>query len=286
MTASKRSAPACVPAREKTARIAPARVPARARVTPGVATSMAIPDARNAVKTTLLPSANAAAVITCYGGTFGVDQGHAQALFDELADGMLPMWDGDMKRPEAMLFGQAQALQSVFTTLARRAESQSYLKQWEGTLRMALKAQNQCRMTLETLATLKNPPVVFVRQANINNGGQQQVNNDASPSKAPSPASAANPSTVEIGLLETRDGERLDSGTASQAVEAHQVMATVGTIDGATDCQRQEDRVEERLQGRPLAEAARTVAPGEPKDPGDTGPNRIHRADRALRRAS
>ena len=42
-------------------------------------------------------------------------------------------------------------------------------------MRMAMKAQNQCRMTLETLATIKNPPVVFAKQANINNGGQQQV---------------------------------------------------------------------------------------------------------------
>jgi len=29
-------------------------------------------------------------------------------------------------------------------------------------------------MTLETLATLKNPQVVYARQANINNGGQQR----------------------------------------------------------------------------------------------------------------
>jgi len=44
---------------------------------------------------------------------------------------------------------------------------------------MALKAQNQCRMTLKTLATIKNPHVEFARQANINNAGQQQVNNGA-----------------------------------------------------------------------------------------------------------
>ena len=44
-------------------------------------------------------------------------------------------------------------------------------------MRMAMKAQSQCRMTIETLATLKNPQVVFAKQANINNGGQQQVNN-------------------------------------------------------------------------------------------------------------
>ena len=32
---------------------------------------------------------------------------------------------------------------------------------YESFMRMALKAQNQCRMTLKTLATIKNPSAVF-----------------------------------------------------------------------------------------------------------------------------
>jgi hypothetical protein len=49
---------------------------------------------------------------------------------------------------------------------------------FERYLRLALKAQNQCRATLETLAAIKNPPVVFTKQANINHGnGNQQINN-------------------------------------------------------------------------------------------------------------
>jgi hypothetical protein len=42
------------------------------------------------------------------------------------------------------------------------------------------KAQNQCRMTLETLSTIKNPPVVYAKQANIAHG-PQQVNNGTAP---------------------------------------------------------------------------------------------------------
>jgi hypothetical protein len=46
-------------------------------------------------------------------------------------------------------------------------------------LRLALKAQSQCRATLETLAAIRNPqPVAFVRQANIAHG-PQQLNIDA-----------------------------------------------------------------------------------------------------------
>ena len=44
---------------------------------------------------------------------------------------------------------------------------------------MAYKAQNQCRMTSETLSTIKNPPVVYAKQANIAHG-PQQVNNGPS----------------------------------------------------------------------------------------------------------
>jgi hypothetical protein len=44
-------------------------------------------------------------------------------------------------------------------------------------MQMVLKAQSQCRATLKTLATIKNPPVVFARQANIAQG-PQQVNNE------------------------------------------------------------------------------------------------------------
>ena len=93
---------------------------------------------------------------------------------------------GDMKRAEAMLYGQAQALQAIFAHMARRSAKQEYMKNVEAFMRFALKAQSQSRATLETLAAIKNPPVVFARQANINNGGQQQVNNGTVPQGADS----------------------------------------------------------------------------------------------------
>jgi len=44
-------------------------------------------------------------------------------------------------------------------------------------MRPVLKAQSQCRTTIETLSEMKNPkPVAFVQQANIANE-PQQVNN-------------------------------------------------------------------------------------------------------------
>ena len=57
----------------------------------------------------------------------------------------------------------------------------SYFDAGERYLKLAFKAQNQCRMTLETLTTIKNPPVVYAKQANIAHG-PQQVNNSESTS--------------------------------------------------------------------------------------------------------
>lgn len=89
---------------------------------------------------------------------------------------------GDLQAAERMLNAQAVALNAIFGELARRAALNmgTHLPATETYLRLALKAQSQSRATIETLAAIKCPPVVFARQANINNGGQQQVNNGAS----------------------------------------------------------------------------------------------------------
>lgn len=180
-------------------------------------------------KMTLRPSVNAAAVMVSYGKPLGIEEDDIGALVDRLGHDVKDVWAGDMKRAEAMLFGQAHALQAIFMNLARRASTQEYMKNWEAFLRMALKAQNQCRMTLETLATIKNPPVVIARQANINNGGQQQVNNGTAPDGHP-PAHAANMQAAPTGLLEQQHGEWMDPGAAGTAGGVDPHLAPVGAV--------------------------------------------------------
>ncbi len=53
----------------------------------------------------------------------------------------------------------------------------------EGFMRLALRAQSQCRATLETLATIKNPPVIYAKQINQTTGPQQINNGTAAPSR-------------------------------------------------------------------------------------------------------
>lgn len=87
---------------------------------------------------------------------------------------------GDLSDVEATLTAQAVALDAIFNALAKRAAQNmgQYMGACETYMRLALKAQAQCRATLETLAEVKSPKAAtFVRQQNV--AYQQQVNNES-----------------------------------------------------------------------------------------------------------
>ena len=106
--------------------------------------------------------------------------------------------NGDLRSVEAILIGQAGALNAMFSELARCAglNMGEHLGATETYMRLALKAQGQCRATLETLAAIKNPPVVYARQANISHG-PQQVNNGPAPACGESRAGAREDGAIE-----------------------------------------------------------------------------------------
>lgn len=126
---------------------------------------------------TLLMSASAqAAVGTAEWGKYAGKTDSAD-LYDKIGKRVQQVWDGDLKNAEAMLYAQAVTLQTMFTALSLRAARAEQIPQFQAAISMALRAQAQCRATIETLAEIKNPrQVAFVKQANIANG-PQQVNN-------------------------------------------------------------------------------------------------------------
>ncbi|MDO9141255.1 MAG: hypothetical protein Q7U38_13140 [Methylobacter sp.] len=128
---------------------------------------------------------------------------------------------GDMSTPETMLMSQAFTLDALFGHLARKARNQDQLKHYETFLRLALRAQNQCRMTLETLSNIKNPPVIFAKQANISNG-HQQVNNGVSASHTEETQKQSNELLTEI------PNETLDSSRTSEAISVNSELEAVG----------------------------------------------------------
>ena len=138
---------------------------------------------------------------------------------------------GDLTRGEAMLITQAHTLDAMFNELAvlARQNLPHSLEVVDTLLRLALRSQAQSRATIQTLAEIKYPTsATFVRQANIAHG-PQQVNN------APqSPVARAEKNGIPPNkLLEQTHGERLDIGTAGQAIGSDPKLAPLETIDGA-----------------------------------------------------
>jgi hypothetical protein len=156
------------------------------------------------------------------------------AAVDVVARGTRKVVDGDLRELEGMLTAQAYALNSIFTDLAARAAVNIGPSRQTGDmyLRLAFKAQAQCRATVAALAEIKNPrPLAFVKQANIAQGPQQVNNGLTTAHRAPAGISE-NPSNE---LLEVCHGERLDIGAAGAASGANQELATMGALDGTED---------------------------------------------------
>ena len=142
---------------------------------------------------------------------------------------------GDMKRAEAMLVAQAHSLDAIFNEMARRAahNMREHVQATEIFMRLALRAQSQSRATLETLAAIKNPPVIFAKQANIAHGPQQVNNGIAAPVARTEEKTIKQPE-----LMEHDHGQRLDTGTTGAASRADPAMATLEPLDRAANSRR------------------------------------------------
>lgn len=96
-------------------------------------------------------------------------------------------------------------------------------------MKLGLRAQNQCRMTLETLAAIKNPPVVYAKLANINQGsGNQQVNNDTPAPDNPNASHAHATMHTHAGKTLNQPNELLTKGTSNEAMDTRGTGETIG----------------------------------------------------------
>lgn len=124
-----------------------------------------------------VPSLNNAAVIESFQSNVMGKDADLGTMVQMLETSIQQVSNDDLSGLEAMLVGQATALQTIFTSLARRAAVQQGLPQYQTYMGLALKAQAQSRATITALVDLKRPKqAAFIGQANLTNG-LQQVNN-------------------------------------------------------------------------------------------------------------
>jgi len=178
-----------------------------------------LPETEDAATARVLTKPEISAAVTIQQWQGGITE--VNTLASELAKQIDEANNGNMKRPEAMLLAQAQTLDELFNNLARRAHRQEGIAMIDPYLRLALKAQTQCRATLETLVAIKNPPIIYAKQANFANG-HQQVNNGITPSHTEEIKNQQNELLTEL------PDETLDAGRKGAAIEADKAMAAVG----------------------------------------------------------
>ena len=172
------------------------------------------------------PAANAASTVLMFNkGSFG--KNGMTETFESLRESVAKVRKGDLAGPEAMLVTQADSLNAIFTELARRAALNigEYINASERYMRLALKAQAQCRATIETLAALKNPAVIIARQSNISHG-PQQVNN------GPAPRADENLNQPNE-LLEHHVEPRMDLGAATTPCRSNPKLVAVEAVNRA-----------------------------------------------------
>lgn len=167
---------------------------------------------------------------------------HRRADLPGLVDGLTEQTrkssEGDLKRAEAMLTAQAHILDAIFNRLAQIAMNAEYLDTADRYLKLALRAQSQCRATWEALSAIQNPPMAgYVAQANV--AHNQQVNNGTSTSTRARTREHGNPPNKLLEQSEHEADEWMDGPKARAAARADSALETVGKIDGAKDEGRQ-----------------------------------------------
>ena len=139
--------------------------------------------------------------------------------------------NGDMRGASLMLAAQAFSLDALFTEMARRsgANMGEFPDAMERYMRLALKAQSNCRATLEALAKLHQPREQTVRHVHVNEGGQAVIadqfhhyaggQENGETSKQPHAAGADGPSAALSGPDPLGNGVPIPSREGEAAMQ-------------------------------------------------------------------
>jgi hypothetical protein len=140
--------------------------------------------------------------------------------------------NGDLTQAESVLSSQAHTLDALFHHLLRRFALNigNEFDVVDKLMKLALKAQSQCRTTLDCLAVMKKPPPELITQTNIAHG-HQQVNNFSNKRSDEN-------ELMEQTQMEQTDGERLDGRATQEAVRGDQALETVDKKHRATNSSR------------------------------------------------
>jgi hypothetical protein len=156
------------------------------------------------------------------------DTHHLTTLNKLIAMQLAAIQVDDLQYIEQLLYSQALSLDAVFNNMLRRTAYSQQIDQTQIFCQIALKAQNECRRTLATLAEIRNPrKSTFIKQQNC--AVNQKVNNQFQPESFETPANE---------LLSENNHETLDYRRTDQTIPANSQMDAMEAINGSKDTHR------------------------------------------------
>ena len=186
-------------------------------------------DARQLAEIAINPAAQSLGTVQQF-SKHNMGEQDTTALFEALIDQTKAGKNGDLSQVRAMLTGQAFALNAIFSELARRAGNNmgEYLQATQLYMRLALKAQSQCRSTIEALDRLTNGHVQTVKHVHVNEGAQAIVadqfhqhtggSKNEKSVKQPHATGAAGESPAMLGTDTQGNGVPIPGGDGPEAV--------------------------------------------------------------------
>jgi hypothetical protein len=127
---------------------------------------------------------------------------------------------GNMTRAEGMLLSQAHTADALFNSLVMKGLDQTHMAHYEAFMKLAFKAQSQCRSTLQALSDIINTSVVYAKQANITNGNQQINNGVTAPRKQEN-------KNYSNELLTEMPTATVDTRRTGETIPVNSVLATM-----------------------------------------------------------
>lgn len=173
-------------------------------------------------KRLLEPAVQSAMSIECFDDAYSV-----KYLTREIEHQNKLLSEGSMERASDILLAQAHSLNALSSHMIRKGHSSDYLDHLKTYFNIALKAQNQCRMTLESLSEIKNPKPYIQN----NKAQYQQINNGE---QAPH-AQEKMKTTNELLTDGSNDYETMDTRGAQETGGIDKEMEAVGEKHGGKE---------------------------------------------------
>ena len=181
-----------------------------------MASSLLSPESTNALLMQAFANANTSQF---------VDHEHTEAELKQHVQALKSQ--SPLARAERLLISQAESLNTIFCEMAFQSASKSSLREREILMRVALKAQSQCRATLDSLAGLKQPSVVFAKTANI---AQHQQINQATNQQINQPNQQTSQQPTAQPLGQPAAVARTSSATAKTISQQTQTALPIQTV--------------------------------------------------------